>query len=307
LNNSSYSSANSYPVKVLKDIKLVDSIVNEKKVLLRHLQLCPTNRCNLKCEFCSCDDRNKHLELSYKKIDDILVSAKLYGCKGITITGGGEPLLHPDIEKIVDRCKSLDIKVGLVTNGIILPKIPKNIHWCRVSFDPSRKIPEHFRTVIKENPQIDWSFSYVLYQVPWNIEKLVNLGNELEVTHIRVVSDILNPNVHFMQQAKDFLKGIDSRVIYQDRSYPTKGIKKCLISLLKPIIAADGKIYPCCGIQYSTKNAPLDFHHDMGDNLEEIHTQQKNFNGSLCDVCYYSKYNELLNLLIDKVEHKEWV
>ena len=106
-----------------------------------------------------------------------------------------------------------------------------------------------------------------------------------------------------MKKAKEQIKGIDQRVIYQDRSYPTKGMKKCLISLLKPIIAADGKVYPCCGIQYAVKNEPLDFHHNMKGSLERIHDAQKHFNGELCDICYYSKYNELLNLLMEEYKN----
>ena len=307
MNNSSYTSANGYPIKLLTDIELINSIINSKKILLRHLQLCPTNKCNQKCEFCSCSDRDKNLELSFKEVDKILVTAKKHGCKGITITGGGEPLLHPNIKEIVNRCHELGIKVGLVTNGLLLEKIPYNVAWCRVSFDPSRKLLPKFKKVILKNPHIDWSFSYVLYKTPHNLKDLVMLANELKVTHVRVVSDILNPSVNMMRMTKRLLKGIDKRVIYQDRSEPTRGTKKCLISLLKPIVGANGKVYPCCGIQYAVKNEPLDFHHDMGKDLEKIQNKQKYFNGSLCNVCYYNQYNEVLNLLMDDVEHKEWV
>ena len=32
----------------------------------------------------------------------------------------------------------------------------------------------------------------------------------------------------------------------------TTGVKDCFISKLKPIIHADGYLYPCCGIQYAS-------------------------------------------------------
>lgn len=304
---SSYTSANGFPIKLLKDVDLLKSINEREFIPLRHLQLCPTNRCNQSCEFCSCMDRDKKLELSLDEIKDVVTTAWLYGCKGITITGGGEPLLYSSLQQVIDYCIELKIKVGLVTNGIKLENMPNNVSWCRVSFDPNRTLPLNIEEVVKAHPEVDWAFSYVLYKESNNLREMVELANKLNFTHVRIVSDILNPDITLMDKAKKLLKGIDGRVIYQPRTNPTYGRKKCLISLLKPIIGADGKIYPCCGIQYAKRNILKDFNSDMGTDLNDIIVNQKYFDGSQCEVCYYDNYNFLLNSLLEKVNHLEWV
>jgi len=160
---------------------------------------------------------------------------------------------------------------------------------------------------INNKRHIDWSFSYVLHKSPSNLKEIVNFANENNFTHIRVVSNILNSDKNLMQEAKKVLTNIDDRVIYQDRSKPTAGSKNCYISLLKPIIGADGYVYPCCGIQYHSKGIKRDFNHDMGNDLEDIMNNQKNFRGDKCQKCYYSSYNNLLSLLKKETRHKEWL
>jgi MoaA/NifB/PqqE/SkfB family radical SAM enzyme len=66
---NSFVSANAFPHKILRDIPLLTSIIEKKKILPRHVQLSPTNKCNLNCIFCSCKLRDLSQEWSY---DDIL-------------------------------------------------------------------------------------------------------------------------------------------------------------------------------------------------------------------------------------------
>jgi len=129
---------------------------------------------------------------------------------------------------------------------------------------------------------------------------------------VRVVSDILNPSDVAIAMAKMKLRGKDYKVVYQARTKPTKGRQKCFISLLKPTIAADGLIYPCCGAQYAIKDRKHDFHElmsmgTMDRDLVDVISKQIYFDGSVCDRCYYDNYNEMLGLLMDEVKHKEWV
>ena len=298
--------ANKFPVKILKDIDLMRAL-NAGRVRLRHLQLCPTNKCNLNCGYCSCGGRDKTLELPFEKVVDTLHLAKTHGCRGITITGGGEPLLYPDIDGLVGTCWILAIHVGLVTNGILLDRVPMGVEWCRISMDGHREIPKGIEPVVNDRPEVDWAFSYILSGSLDNLTDVVRLANKLDFTHVRVVSDILNPSAELMAEAKRLLAGMDDRVIYQDRAMPTKGTRDCYISLLKPTIAADGKIYPCCGIQYARTDMPKDFTYDMGENLDEIIEGQKHYDGSLCERCYYSDYNELMAMVMSKVDHLAWV
>lgn len=307
---SSYSASDvEIPVKVLHDVKLVWEATANKRILLRHLQLCPTNRCNLNCNFCSCADRQKNSELSFGQAQSILKTAKKLGCNAITITGGGEPLLHPDINEIIETCDDLNIGTGLVTNGLLLGNLKRLVDWCRISVHPGRDWKELSSVVADTVPvfDTDWAFSYVLTALD-NLVEVVEFANNHNFTHVRVVSDILNPDERLMDKARKLLKGIDCKVIYQDRAKPTRGAQKCLISLLKPTISAEGMLYPCCGSQYSERGQKRDFLGTMGasENMESIWAKQQHYIGTFCEVCYYSGYNKLLGLLTQDICHKEW-
>lgn len=315
MKETSYATASKQlVVKILQDTKLMDCIVNKNCILLRHLELCITNKCPLNCKYCVCKDMNKEEELLPAQVKHILNTAKSLGCRAITLTGGGEPLAHPDINEIIDYCETTNINVGLVTNGVLLDKLNSDVTWCRISFDSYRKLKKIKNTInkaVKKFPKTDWAFSIVITEKLGDLKAVVQLANKLNFTHARITNDVLNPDNELMEKARKELRGIDKKVIYQPRERTTRGAKRCLVSLLRPMIAADGKIYPCCAVQCAINGEGGSFPKQtiMGDyiELEEIITKQKYFNGSICDVCYYNHYNELLETLMADINHKEWV
>ena len=63
---------------------------------------------------------------------------KEMGTRGISFTGGGEPMLHPDFLEIVKFSKDLGLDVGLITNGSAINSkkvkdLNENLTWIRVS------------------------------------------------------------------------------------------------------------------------------------------------------------------------------
>ena len=78
-----------------------------------------TNRCNLACAMCPRD----HFDLpkedmpfeTFKKI-----VGRLDGITLLTLTGWGEPLMHPHIFEMINYCKDRGYRVKLTTNGILL-------------------------------------------------------------------------------------------------------------------------------------------------------------------------------------------
>lgn len=78
------------------------------------------NHCNLKCEHCfaNCEPKKTffiNVSLLLSKINEInqrkIVPIRL---------GGGEPFLHPDINKVLDNCYKHKIPVSITTNGTLL-------------------------------------------------------------------------------------------------------------------------------------------------------------------------------------------
>lgn len=318
--NSSFTSAGVFPYKIFKNNDVVESL-NNGMVRPTHLQVIPTNKCNLSCGFCSCKDRDRRAEVGYGSLCRSLSTMAAMGAKSITITGGGEPLMYPDICSLIDYCDTIGIKTGLVTNGLLLERVPgeclSKLTWCRVSFSDERAVDGFeyiIRAAVDSAPDVDWAFSYVVTR-NYDRDKLsfiVDLANRLGFTHVRVVSDLIDiDGSEPMARVKESLTVDDSKVIYQPRQEYTRGSNPCYISLLKPVLGADGYIYPCCGAQYAIDGERLDLVSQMRMGVIEefpgLVFDQMFFDGSICDRCYYSGYNEALGEMLSDVKHIEFV
>ena len=313
---ASYTAAGVFPAKIL-----TANIIRDKHIVPYHIQVCPTNRCNLKCDFCSCADRDKETEMPFDEMKEMLGMFSDRGTKAMTITGGGEPLLYPQINEMIDIANNLNIKSGMVTNGIEIPRLTTNkLVWLRLSFSDSRKAGDMFVENLEKARELladtTWSLSYVVTRKP-DFEKLawaLWLAKHLNFTYIRLVSDLLDVDaVPPMVEIRSALKGVpgEELVIYQDRKEHTPGRERCLISLLKPVISAHGNIYPCCGAQYAIPGSKRDYTETMtmGNwrDFDEIYKQQYHYDGSRCSVCYYDSYNTLLDLMVQHREHEDFV
>lgn len=313
MDKKSFTSASEFPVKLLPHLG--------KQIRPLHVQLCLTNKCNLACDFCSCGKRNKGQELDIVKLKAFLRQASDLGMEAITITGGGEPLLYRHLSDIIGLCGDLQVKTGLVTNGYLLPRLKGLIGrftWIRVSMGNDRDITAlqtQLDRVIHEDT--DWAFSYVIGDAlnEENIAWTVRYANKHNFTHVRVVPDLVKeykfPVDSITQSVLRHFCINDSKVIYQNRYEFSLGAKQCLISLLKPVIGADGYVYPCCGVQYAMNKNTRDFPKEMRmgkmENFEKIIKAQIPFDGSRCKRCYYDNYNKTLGLAKADYEHEEFV
>lgn len=86
-----------------------------------------TNECNLDCPKCFTYNRAdlkyyKSVEETEKIIDNILNTAKV---QLINLTGG-EPTMHPNLDKIIDVCKNKGInRITMNTNGLLINQKPE--------------------------------------------------------------------------------------------------------------------------------------------------------------------------------------
>jgi len=105
--------------------------------LLAHI--IPMRRCNLACTYCNeFDDVSKPvpIEEMYKRIDKL----GALGTSVVTISGG-EPLMHPELDDVIQRIRANGIVAGLITNGYLL--VPERIQrlnragleWLQISID----------------------------------------------------------------------------------------------------------------------------------------------------------------------------
>lgn len=96
-----------------------------------YLRVSITDRCNLRCVYCSPERKESHFSeselLSPREIARFVGVAKRFGLRKVRITGG-EPLLRKDVEEIVYLIKSLGIRdVSLTTNGVLLAAMARRL------------------------------------------------------------------------------------------------------------------------------------------------------------------------------------
>ncbi|MBZ5593954.1 MAG: radical SAM protein [Acidobacteriia bacterium] len=90
------------------------NVIFPKQPYFAHLAI--THRCNLKCRFCHVTE-TRFAELdtaSTKRVIDVL---DRMGVAVISISGGGEPLLRPDFDEIINYAASKGLYVKLTSNG----------------------------------------------------------------------------------------------------------------------------------------------------------------------------------------------
>lgn len=76
-----------------------------------------TDACNLNCPFCTYEKGHSFME--YKEIEDYISQIRPF-CRYIYLHILGEPLLHPDFDKILNLLDEKDMQLQLVSNGTLL-------------------------------------------------------------------------------------------------------------------------------------------------------------------------------------------
>lgn len=87
--------------------------------MIKRIYLEITNACNLNCPFCENEKGQSFMNL--EEIKETLIQIKEIS-DYVYLHVLGEPLLHPDIDRILSFCDELELKILLVTNGILLRK-----------------------------------------------------------------------------------------------------------------------------------------------------------------------------------------
>jgi len=98
-----------------------------KTFYLTSVMLEVTNRCNLKCRFCPSEKMTRQRGF----MDPALAESVLRGCKHLQyvyLYDWGEPLLHPELPRIIQTATKLGHRTFMVTNGTLLtPSLSEEI------------------------------------------------------------------------------------------------------------------------------------------------------------------------------------
>lgn len=318
INKHSYTAASSFPAKLFADDSVLQ-MVREHRIRPLHVQINMQNKCPLKCGFCSCANRDFDYEMPYDQLISISETLIKLGAVAFTNTGGGECLAYEKFGEYVDYLRNKKMEISLTTNGVLFNKhnlsFIDKLAWCRVSLSDERDLcPTELEEALKH--KTEWSFSYVVTEGRLDrIIRAIEFANKHNFTHVRIVDDILGNTVS-LDHIKDTLAKHNintSRIIWQGRKEYTKGSKMCLVSLLKPNIDVYGNLTGCCGVQVASNPPALDFTRVFrvcdSKGIEDAYKNQKYFNGSVCERCYYSDYNAVLGAMwnANDLKHKEFL
>ncbi len=94
-----------------------------------NLRVSLTQECNLRCFYCHNEGEEQGLQntsLRLIEIKRLLDTASELGMYKVKYSGG-EPLLHPEIEKIIEYSSGLMEDVSLTTNGVLLERNAKKL------------------------------------------------------------------------------------------------------------------------------------------------------------------------------------
>lgn len=167
--------------------------------------------CNNKCRHCffSTDKKSEPVIMPSNHAISLIDELCEIGVKAIEFTGGGEPLTHPDCEKILTHATKKGLSVGIVTNGLLLPRISNiisGLSFVRISLDAGTT------TTYKEVHGVD-----VFEEVIDNIKSITRLnGDKVGIGYL-----ILPNNIGDITVAAKVSREIGARFIqYRPASLP---------------------------------------------------------------------------------------
>jgi len=98
-----------------------------------------TEGCNLRCRHCWIAPKyqggsDTHPHLSFQLFRSIIGQARPLGLSSVKLTGG-EPLLHPQIHKIIEEIRANNLKLVVETNGLLCTKgLAREMASCKDPF-----------------------------------------------------------------------------------------------------------------------------------------------------------------------------
>lgn len=213
-----------------------------------------TNICNLSCSFCSVDKRVKET-IALEKMEELLSNINDY-TDYVYLHVKGEPLLHPELNKILDLCQKYNKKVNITTNGTLLKSKKEELkhpalRQINISLHSENQkenyLEEIFQTIEELNNKI------AIYRF-WTMDNNVLNEKSTEIVNKIVSFYHLSPEIVEKIKIEKHIKVKDN--IYIDKAnefvwpslsneyFNDKGTCYALKDQLA--ILVDGTVVPCC-------------------------------------------------------------
>jgi MoaA/NifB/PqqE/SkfB family radical SAM enzyme len=214
-------------------IFLAKGLLWTDRPVLAHL--IPMRRCNLSCTYC-----NEYDNFSDPVPTDVIVRRvdKLASLGTLAITiSGGEPLLHPDLERIITRMRQHGILTGLITNGYLLTREriltlnEAGLEYLQISIDNIQPDDVSKKSLKVLDKKLVWLSELAEFKV--NINSVIGGGIKTPQDALVIGKRALELGfssslgvIHDGMGTLKPLKGIEREIYFQMKQFPKKGFTK---------------------------------------------------------------------------------
>lgn len=273
------SRADSTPIgamKILSCYREVKQILDGGMPVPRTLEFFLSNACNHACGGCHSRHlhRLKHKFIDFEKLKEIVSDFAELGGEGIEISGGGEPLLYPQLIPAVAFMRSKGLKVGIFSNGTLLDRklskfLMENLLFLRVAFDAAtretyrkmhgrdefEKLKKNMKQLMKFRKDGGATVGAKFLVSTWNWQELHDaavLAGDLGLDYFqfKTLRDsrftpkgaVLKKAMAEAERARELTNG--NYQVFGSLE-KTKPAGRCFLNPLHPVIDATGAMYLC--------------------------------------------------------------
>lgn len=276
------------------------------------MHIMPTERCNLKCEFCSVAHREALPDLPFDIAAEALLAMHDRGLKAVILSGGGDPTLYPQINDLLELIYDMGIEAGMITNGVALAtKIRMDyinrLKWLRISANTLDYL-EDIAVPDLASSNVTVGFSYIWNpksdtRWPYVQRKITGFRKNIKIAYVRLLPDCNLPT-HELESAHRFLRNLaeDLGAPYFHQYKNHKTPPECHLGRVHPVLYTDQMVYPCDSLVLNSPEDDKKFHRDYAlCHVNDIATfYDRPIVGSLIDTqrlcprCVFDRQNRLL-------------
>lgn len=314
---SSYTSTGE---KILHHQEAINNLRSRRNYpIVMHIM--PTEKCNLKCIFCSVENRGNagkiFPDLSLDQIKFAVTSFKAMGLKAVILSGGGEPAMYSLINELLEYLYSENLEIGMISNGVqldakIKAKNLQSLTWLRISINSLDYLEDIDIPALNPN-QTTIGFSYI-----WNPltsmrtlerikEKIKTISGNNQVTYVRLLPDC-NLVTEDLEKAHQMLRVVAERLgepffhQYKIHQIP----EECHLGRVHPVLYVDGYLYPCDSLVLNSPPENKKFHPDYAlcrwneiNNFYAQPIEKSLVDTQKCPHCVFYRQNVLLSKIIN--------
>jgi MoaA/NifB/PqqE/SkfB family radical SAM enzyme len=308
--------------KLLKHLPKLKALQEGHHAVPIMVHTMPTHRCQLKCEHCCFRNRQDvALDIDLKTYLRGVHGFWELGTRAMELTGGGEPVLYPKIGYCLEYFHELGMSVGLISNGLALPRIKdqlEKVAWVRISLNTL-----DYRSEDELQPSIDLAKdkTHLSACYIWNKHSSANLKRVFEFALknnlvCRVSPDCIQEvdkievEMELIRKELRTLRPNDIMFLSDFNTTLTRRNASCYIHLIKPSLYTDGYVYPCPSAELALENNKSINEKFRLCHASEVYSFYRKMSTKKlehgCSYCKYTKQQELIEDLLTETDFNEF-